>query len=64
MLFVSATDLAIALAIKNGTLAVNECEGRVGAYWSIEDDHGLIEVALSAEEADERISEIKRRAAL
>lgn len=55
MLTLSATDLAIAIAAKAGTLTVTECEGRFGAYWAIEDDHGVIEVALSAEEAAERV---------
>lgn len=55
----SSTDLAIANAIKAGTLAIAECEGRFGPYWSIEDDHGVIEVALSREEADERIGTIR-----
>lgn len=55
----SATDLAIANAIKAGKLVVAECEGRFGPYWSIEDTHGVIEVALSREEADERIGAIR-----
>lgn len=59
MKLLSATDLAIALAIKDGSLTVSEFQGRFGAYWSIEDSHGLIEVALSAEEAAERIATIR-----
>lgn len=58
MKLLSATDLAIALAIKDGSLKVSEWQGRFGAYWSIEDSHGLIEVALSAEEAEARIAKI------
>ena len=54
----SATCLAIALASENGTLAVTEQEGRFGPFWAISDDHGLIEVALSADEAESRITDI------
>lgn len=55
----SATCVAIAQAIKADTLRVVECDGRFGAFWSIEDHHGIIEVALSAEEADRRIGAIR-----
>ena len=55
MLFVSATDVAIHEAVKAGTLKVVECDGRFGPYWAIKDSHGLIEVALSAKEAQERV---------
>lgn len=55
MLLLSATDIAINRAAKSGALKVVEATGRFGAYWAIEDDHGLIEVALSVEEADERV---------
>ncbi len=56
MLLASATDLAINIAAKSGTLKVTEAVGRFGPYWAIEDDHGVIEVALSAEEAQERVA--------
>lgn len=59
MQLLSSTDVAIAMAIRNNSLRVVECEGRFGAFWSIDDDFGVIEVALSAEEADARISAIK-----
>ena len=58
MLLLSSTDLAISLASKNGTLRVTEETGRVGAYWAIQDEHGLIEVALSAEEAADRVAAV------
>ena len=60
MLLLSATDLAIALADKAGTLTVTahtnerlDCD-----YWAIGDDAGLIEVALSEAEATARISAV------
>lgn len=59
MRLLSATDLAIAKAIKAGTLSITERDGRFGPYWSIEDAHGVIEVALSREEADERVAAIR-----
>jgi len=55
MLLLSATDVSIARAAKSGTLKVAEALGRFGPYWAIEDEHGVIEVALSAEEAQERV---------
>lgn len=59
----SATDLAIAIAAKAGTLEVTEREGRFGAFWAISDDRGLIEVHLSADEAERRVADIAKRAA-
>ena len=61
MLTLSATDLAIATAAKNGTLSVTKEAGRFGSYWAISDGHGLIEVALSASEAAERTEDIHQR---
>jgi hypothetical protein len=58
-MFVSATDLAIAAAIENNSLRVRERQGRFGLVWLIEDSHGLIETALSAEKAAKRIDAIK-----
>ena len=54
MFALSATDVAIRLARQNGTLEIVEREGRFGAYWAICDDHGVIEVHSTAEEANER----------
>lgn len=59
MTYLSATDVAIAMALRNNDLRVVECEGRFGAFWSIDDAHGVIEVALSAAEAESRIAAIK-----
>ena len=59
MRLLSATDVAIATALKGDTLAIVEREGRFGPYWSIEDAHGVIEVALSREEADTRVAAIR-----
>ena len=60
MLLLSATDLAIAVASKAGTLTVtNHTNERLGCeYWVIGDDAGLIEVALSEAEAAARISAV------
>jgi hypothetical protein len=62
MKLLSSTDLAIAQAITTNSLRVVECEGRFGAFWSIEDAFGVIEVALSAEEADFRVGTIREAA--
>jgi hypothetical protein len=59
MKLLSSTDLAIARAITVGSLRVVEREGRFGAFWSIEDAIGVIEVALTSTEADERVGAIK-----
>ena len=58
MLTLSATDLAIAVANKNGTLSITEQTGRFGQFWAISDDFGLIEVALTANEAKTRVAKI------
>lgn len=55
----SATDAAIALAIKANSLRVVERNGRFGPFWSIEDNFGVIEVALSDAEASSRIATIR-----
>ena len=61
MRLVSATDVAIALALRCDTLRIVERDGRFGAYWSIEDDRGVIEVHLSSEDASTRIATIRER---
>lgn len=58
MLFASATDAAIFNANLTGTLRVQECTGRLGQYWAISDSHGTIEVALSSQEAADRINAV------
>lgn len=63
MLTLSATCLAIACAARDGHLRIVEREGRFGAFWAIEDARGVIEVALSAEEAEARVASIAKRAA-
>ena len=59
----SATCVAIAQALETGTLTVREefSQRLQECYWSISDQHGTIEVALTRQEADERIAEIKGR---
>lgn len=59
MLTLSATCLAIALADKAGTLRLVTRVGRVGPYIAIEDDNGIIEVALDQAEADARLASIR-----
>lgn len=61
MLLVSASCLAIALAAKSGTLKVTPCQGRFGEYFAIEDDYGLIEVALTADEAAQRVADVVKK---
>jgi len=58
-LLLSATDVAISLARESGTLKVVErVSERLGnTFWSIEDQHGTIEVHLSHAEAAERAGE-------
>ena len=58
-LLLSSTDVAIAVAIKAGDLAVTAHVGRAGPYVAISDAVGLIEVHLSAAEAEARIAGIK-----
>jgi len=58
---ISATDVAIAMAMKEGTLVtVERPDHRFGGtYWTIEDQYGLIEVALTADELEKRLSAIR-----
>ena len=57
--FLSATDLAIAVAIRSNTLRVQTRSGRFGDYVAISDDAGLIEVHNSQAEADSRLASIR-----
>lgn len=63
MMTLSATDLAIATAIKSATLETTRETGRYGEYIAINDEVGIIEVALDMQEARERIADIMRRIA-
>lgn len=54
-------DLIIAQAIKSETLAIKACNGRFGAFWSIEDQCGLIEVHVTEKEARDRVADIRER---
>lgn len=60
MKMLSATCVAIRLAIEEGTLKVVEREGRFGQYFAIEDQFGLIEVQRTKEEVDARLAEVAR----
>jgi predicted nuclease with RNAse H fold len=62
-LSLSATDLAIGLAIKAGSLrkVVRQSRYGLGEFYSLEDDVGVIEVHPSSAEADERIKAIEER---
>ena len=59
----SATDVAIRIAKERGSLQIHarfnkrlaeQFGEEFGPYWAIEDDHGLIEVALNPKEVFER----------
>lgn len=60
MQLLSATDVAIASALRRGVLLVAEKPSRFAGetYVAISDDVGLIEVHLDREAADERIAAI------
>lgn len=63
MRLLSATDLAIALAAKRGTLRLIERPSRLGGMFvSIEDERGIIEAAADQAAADARVSAITARA--
>ena len=59
MRILSAQSVAIRIAKNNGTLRVSEeFNNRLGVpYWAISDDSGLIEVAMSKEEAERLTAE-------
>ena len=61
MKLLSATDVALAQAIKAGTLTVVERPSRFAGetYIALSDDVGLIEVHLSREAADARLSALR-----
>jgi len=58
--FVSSTDVAIAVAMKAGTLVLSECPDRRfgGTYVAVEDDRGVIEVHLTMDAAKARVERI------
>jgi hypothetical protein len=58
----SATDVAIAFAAQNATLRIEAQTGRFGAFASISDDFGLIEVADTLDAAERRVAAIRERA--
>lgn len=60
--FLSATDLAIALAVKAGTLTLTERPSRLGGtFVAIGDDRGIIEVADDMSAANLRVASITGR---
>lgn len=63
MIALSASCVAIASAIENGSLRIEKASGRYGEYFTISDNCGLIEVAMDRAEVDARVEEIKRRLA-
>ena len=59
MQIASSTDLAIAKAVKNGTLRLVNATSRFGdAFVSIEDNYGVIEIAMSQYDAKKRIKQV------
>ena len=59
-LLISSTDLAIAVAIKAGTLRTEVRPSRFGdTFVAISDEVGLIEVHLTQVEADARLDQIR-----
>jgi hypothetical protein len=63
MYAVASQDLTIALAIRENTLRLVERASRFAGetFISIEDACGIIEVALTWEEADGRVAAVKER---
>lgn len=63
-LLLSSQDVAIALAIKAGTIRVAaHVSARLGnTYYAIEDAHGVIAVELSRVVAEDRVALVRRRA--
>lgn len=58
--YLAASDLAIALAIKEGTLRLVERPSRLGGtFIAISDAHGVIEVADNLELAQARLEALK-----
>ena len=55
----NSTTLAIILANRAGTLSINErFSERLGnTYFTLDDDKGTIEIALTEQEAEDRVSE-------
>jgi hypothetical protein len=64
MRILSSTDLALALALKGGTLRAEARFGRFGSYVALSDNAGLIEVHNTQAEADARLAAIKKAAGL
>jgi len=62
---ISSADVAIAEALSLGTLNVTRRTCRVlgEPYWAISDAHGLIEVALTEQQAADRLADVRRRIA-
>lgn len=64
MKMLSATDLAISLAIRSGSLTVVERPSRLGGtFVAIGDEHGIIEVADDMDAANTRLNAIRERMA-
>ena len=57
-----ANAVAIALAIKDGKLWTKVQKGRLGDYFAIGDEQGLIEVALDEAELNAWVADVRERA--
>lgn len=62
MRYASATDLAIAIAIRKGTMVIMDMVSNygLGTYYAICDEGGMIECHNTAAEAKARIESIKK----
>lgn len=57
MFMASATDYAIRLAVKDGTIRIVERPSRFGGFmYAVEDDFGVIEVHATREAAEARVN--------
>ena len=62
MFSLSTTDIRIAAAKQAGTIAISRQVGRLGEYFAVTDDCGLIAVAATQDEAESLVSGIYKPA--
>ncbi len=61
MICASATDLAIRIAIRKGTMSIVPCVSNygLGTYYAICDEGGMIECHNTADEANARVESLR-----